>query len=130
MTTIEAPPPELDMARVEAFGADLLSTMNRSFTALMISVGHRSGLFDTLAGLPPSTSAEVAAAAGLNERYVREWLASMTVARIVDHDPSAATFKLPTEHAMFLTRAAGPDNLAYLAQYVAELGRVEDGIVD
>ena len=27
-----------------------------------------------LAGLPPATSAQIADAAGLNERYVREWL--------------------------------------------------------
>jgi SAM-dependent methyltransferase len=130
MTTIEAPPAELDMARVEAFGGELLGTLNRSLTALMISVGHRTGLYDTLAALPPSTSAEIARAAGLNERYVREWLAAMTTAGIVEYHAEESTFQLPAEHAMFLTRAAGPDNLAYLAQYVSELGRVEDGIVE
>ena len=130
MTTLEAAPTELDMARVEAFGGEMLGTLNRALTALMISVGHRTGLYDTLAGLPPSTSAEVAKATGLNERYVREWLAAMTTAGIVDYDAKDATFQLPAEHAMYLTREAGPDNLAYMTQVVSELGRVEDGIVE
>ena len=42
----------------------------------MTSIGHQTGLFDTMAGLPPSTSEQIAEAAGLHERYVREWLGS------------------------------------------------------
>jgi hypothetical protein len=40
------------------------------------------------------------------------------------------TYWLPREHAASLTRAAGPDNLAELAQIVAMLGQVESAIVD
>ena len=98
--------------------------------ALMTSVGHRVGLFDTMASLPPATSPQIAAAAGLEERYVREWLAAMTTGGIVDHDPEAMTFVLPPEHAASLTRAAGPENLAVQAQYVGLLAQVEDQIVD
>jgi 2-polyprenyl-3-methyl-5-hydroxy-6-metoxy-1,4-benzoquinol methylase len=79
---------------------------------------------------PPSTSAELAARAGLNERYVREWLGAMTTARVVDVDPDTSRFSLPAAHAAFLTRAAAADNMAVLAQYVAVLGAVEDDIVE
>ena len=97
--------------------------------ALMISIGHRSGLFDAMAALPPATSERIAQVAGLDERYVREWLAAMTTGRIVDHDPAAMTFTLPPAHAAWLTRAAGPDNLALQAQYVGLLAEVEDDIL-
>lgn len=123
--TSAARPAEFDSARAEAFAERMVGVLNDAAIALMTSIGHRVGLFDALAGLPPSTSAEVAAAAGLDERYVREWLAAMTVARIVEHDPSAGTFRLPPEHAASLTRAAGPDNLGIQTQYVGLLGAVE-----
>ena len=119
----------LDVERAQAFGGRMLDVANNAMTGLMISVGHRTGLFDTLAALRPSTSAEIAEAAGLEERYVREWLGAMTTARIVEHDRVQGTYALPPEHAMSLTRAAGPNNLATMMQFIALLGRVEDGVV-
>ena len=104
--------------------------MNDAAVVLMVSVGHRTGLFDVMAAMPPATSAEIAARAGLNERYVREWLGAMTTGRIVDHDGVAGSFSLPADHAACLTRAAGLDNLAVQAQYVGLLALVEDQIVD
>ncbi len=83
-----------------------------------------------MAGLPASTSSEIAEASGLDERYVREWLAAMTAGDVVDHDAQAGTFHLPPEHAGLLTRAAGPLNLTTYCQYVSLLGQVEDEIVD
>ena len=121
---------EIDAARAEEFGGELLQILNGGMLTLMISVGHRTGLFDTLATLAPSTSQQVADAAGLNERYVREWLNAMTVGRIVVHDPDALTYVLPAEHAVSLTRASGPGNLANMAQFTALFGLVEDDIVD
>jgi SAM-dependent methyltransferase len=120
----------LDPAKREAFAERMLDVWNSAFLSLMISVGHQTGLFDTLANLPPSSSAEVAAAAGLNERYVREWLAAMVTGRIVDYDPLGGTYALPPEHTASLTRAAGLDNLAFFTQYVAMCGNVEQQIVD
>jgi SAM-dependent methyltransferase len=87
-------------------------------------------LFDVMAAMPAATSAQIASEAALDERYVREWLAAMTTGRIVDHDDAAGTFSLPADHAAWLTRAAGQDNLAVLTQYVGLLALVEDQIVD
>jgi 2-polyprenyl-3-methyl-5-hydroxy-6-metoxy-1,4-benzoquinol methylase len=120
----------VDEAKAEDFTNRVVDILNGGMLSLMISIGHRTGLFDVMAGLPPSTSGEVAAAAGLNERYVIEWLGAMTTGRIVRHDAAAKTFWFPPEHAACLTRAAGPDNLASQAQYVAMLGDVETQIVD
>ena len=122
--------PDLDQARAEEFAERMVGVLNEGALALMTSIGHRTGLFDTMAGLPPSTSEQIASAANLNERYVREWLGAMVVGKIVEHDPENRTYRLPEEHAAFLTRAASPDNIAAFAQYIPLLGSVEDGIVE
>jgi SAM-dependent methyltransferase len=118
-----------DKARSKAFLERMTGIMNGGALALMCSIGHKTGLFDTMAGLEPATSAEIASAAGLHERYVREWLAAMACGEIVVHDEAADTFVLPAEHAGLLTRAAGPLNLTTFCQYVSLLGQVEDEVV-
>jgi SAM-dependent methyltransferase len=120
----------LDTTRIEAFGARMGDILNHGVLTLLMSIGHQAGLFDTLAELPESTSHEIAGAAGLNERYVREWLGAMTVARVVEYDARRRTYWLPREHAAFLTRAAGPDNLAGATQFIALLAGVESRLVD
>ncbi|MBW3590961.1 MAG: transcriptional regulator, partial [Actinobacteria bacterium] len=77
---------EETVAGSEEFAARLLEILNSGALALMTSIGHQTGLFDTMATLPPATSGQIAEAAGLNERYVREWLGAMSVGGFVDHD--------------------------------------------
>jgi len=112
------------------FADRMLRTMNEAALALMVSVGHRTGLFDAMAAMPTATSAEIASRASLDERYVREWLAVMTTGRIVEHDGATGTYWLPADHAAWLTRAAGMDNLATGMQYIGLMAQVEDQIVD
>ena len=120
----------MDEAKVEEFAGRMVGVLNDAMLALMTSIGHRTGLFDEMAGLPPSTTEEVASAADLDERYVREWLGAMVMGGIVDLDPSTNTYHLPPERAACLTRAAGPDNVAGLAQFVSLLGNVEEEVVE
>ncbi|NJR40738.1 MAG: methyltransferase domain-containing protein [Leptolyngbyaceae cyanobacterium CSU_1_4] len=119
-----------DTHKAEAFAERMLNILNSGAIALMTSIGHRTELFDTLAELPPATSQQIADAAGLNERYVREWLGAMVTSRLIDYDAIAKTFSLPAEHAAFLTRAVASDNIAVFAQYIPLLGTVEEQIID
>ena len=119
-----------DTAKAQAFAERLLTILNDGALCLMISIGHRTGLLDAMRDAAPSSSAEIAARAGLNERYVGEWLGAMVTGRIVNIDPARNRFSLPPEHAAFLTRAAGADNIGVFAQYIALLGSVEDEIVE
>ncbi|GJM22706.1 MAG: transcriptional regulator [Planctomycetota bacterium] len=122
--------PTIDAPAAAPFAERLTGILNGGALSLMISVGHRTGLFDTLAGRAPTNSADLAAAAGLNERYVREWLGAMTAGGIVHSAVGSGLFALPDEHAAFLTRAATPGNMAVPAQFLPMLARVEDPIVD
>jgi 2-polyprenyl-3-methyl-5-hydroxy-6-metoxy-1,4-benzoquinol methylase len=119
-----------DADRAAAFARKILDLLNHASLALMVSIGHRTGLFDAMRGLPPSTSAEIAATAGLDERYVREWLGAMVTGGIVEVDQTSTCYVLPDEHAAALTRAAGSDNMAPFAQYIPLLGSIEDEIVE
>ncbi len=119
----------LDQSKADAFADRMLSILNEGALALMCSIGHRTRLFDVMSGLPPSTSGQIADAAELNERYVREWLGAMVVGRIVEYEPDNKVYRLPPEHAAFLIRTAAPDNMAVFAQYIPLLGTVEDQIV-
>jgi len=121
---------ELDQAKSDAFAGHMVGLLNNAALALMISVGHRVGLFDAMSKLQPATSEQIATAAGLNERYVREWLCAMVTGKIVVHQPADETFALPAEHAAWLTRAAGTNNLALQAQYIPLLAQVEDRIIE
>ncbi|TXS47403.1 methyltransferase domain-containing protein [Streptomyces sp. OR43] len=119
-----------DAVKQEAFAGRMVQVVNDTCLGLMAGLGHRSGLFDTMAGMAPATSAEIAQAAGLNERYVREWLGAMVVGGFVDYVPEQETYALPPEHAASLTRAAGPDNLARIAQDFGMMGEVEQQVLE
>jgi SAM-dependent methyltransferase len=131
MTTTEI---QLDHSSTDATAAQfadrLLDILNSGAIASMISIGHRTGLFDAMATLPAATSTTIAATARLNERYVREWLGAMVTGRIVAYEQRDRTYRLPAEHAAFLTRRASPDNFAAFMQYIPLIGTVEDAIVD
>jgi ubiquinone/menaquinone biosynthesis C-methylase UbiE len=120
----------MDPQKAEAFAGRLLTALNDGALCLMASIGHRTGLFDAMADQTPLTSSEIASRAGLNERYVREWLGAMVTSGVVIVDPQSVRYHLPPEHAAYLTRAAGANNFAAFTQYVPLLGQVEDAIVE
>jgi 2-polyprenyl-3-methyl-5-hydroxy-6-metoxy-1,4-benzoquinol methylase len=126
MTTAGA----FDQLKAEAFSGRMVQMLNDSMLGIMTSIGHQTGLFDKMSTLSPSTSGEIAEAAGLNERYVREWLGAMVTGGIVEYNPAGRTYSLPAEHAAFLTRAAGPNNMATFLQFVALIGNVEQQLVE
>lgn len=114
----------------DAFAARMIDMLNGAAVTLMTSVGHRTGLFDAMAILPASTADEIARAARLNERYVREWLGAMVTGGIVRFDPAGGRYWLPPEHAALLTRASSQGNFGVSAQWIALLGSVETDIVN
>jgi len=119
-----------DARKAEAFAGRLLGALNDGALCVMAAIGHRTGLFDTMRGMPAATSAEIARAAGLDERYVREWLGAMVTSRVVEVDDQSERYRLPAEHAAFLTRAARADNIGSLTQYISLLSTVEDDIIE
>jgi SAM-dependent methyltransferase len=121
----------IDQSKAETFAGRMLDVLNSSLLGLMISIGHQTNLFDVMSRLPsPSTTTEIAKAANLNERYVREWLGAMVTAKIIEYNRDTSKYRLPPEHAAFLTKDAGIDNISVFMQYISLLGNVEQKVVE
>ena len=119
----------VNVEQAEMFAENMLDVFNKASLSIMISIGHRSKLFDMMSASGEITSQELAKNNHLNERYVREWLAAMSVGEIVIYNPNNKTYLLPTEHAAFLTRPVGSDNFATLFQYIPVMANVEDQLL-
>lgn len=108
----------------------LTDVMNKSSLAIMLSIGHRTKLFDVLSTLPPSTIKEIASKSNLNARYVKEWLGAMVTAKIIDFDSNSDKFSLPKEKSVYLTRENNIYNFAASMQWIPILSQVEDEIIE
>jgi SAM-dependent methyltransferase len=123
MTTTDI---RFDPARVEAFAGRLMPILAHGLLSHMIDLGDRTGLF-AAAAQGPGTSQEIADRAGLQERYVREWLGAMVTSDIVDYDAASDTYLLSPEHAVLLT---GPGSMAPLAHGNTTLGSHIGGLAE
>ncbi|KAJ3298180.1 hypothetical protein HK104_011030 [Borealophlyctis nickersoniae] len=108
----------------------LINIANSSALSILISIGHRLGLFDVLPLTPQDglTSTDIAQKAGLNERYVREWLGGLVCGKIVSFDPSNGRYHLEPDYAPFLTQSS-PENMAPFISFLPMMGAVQDKIV-
>jgi 2-polyprenyl-3-methyl-5-hydroxy-6-metoxy-1,4-benzoquinol methylase len=118
-----------DEKKAEKFAEEVFKVINGGTLSMMISIGHRTGLYDTMKEMEPAEFENIAAKASLNPRYVKEWLGAMVTGGIVEYDEFSDTYHLPLEHAASLTRSAGADNIGVFSQYISVLGGVEDDIV-
>jgi SAM-dependent methyltransferase len=124
-TTTAAP----EDADPDAAAERIVGIFNDGAICLLTAIGHDLGLFETLGTLPAATSIQLADAAGLEERYVREWLGGIVTAGFVEYGPQAGTYSLRPDHAPLLT-GAGPDNLARSMRYVTLMGEVATKIIE
>lgn len=123
------PAPHFDKDKAKAFTQLMVRHLEGASVTVMMEVGRRVGLFDTLAEMGPATSAAIADRAGLSERYVREWLGAMVCGGIVEHDAGEGTFRLPPEHAAGLT-GSSTKNFATMAEFFPLMARVIPHVTD
>jgi ubiquinone/menaquinone biosynthesis C-methylase UbiE len=87
-----------------------------------MAIGYRTGLFDAMDEFDsPQPVDSIAKKAGLNSRYITEWLGIMVTGRIVELLQSAdgiPLFSLPKHRADVITRRAGESNLGVYTQEI------------
>jgi SAM-dependent methyltransferase len=98
----------VDPQKAQEFVGRVLSDTSAAMITTLCAVGDRLGLFKDLAEHGAATSGALAARAGINERYAREWLSALAAAGYLTYEPSSGTFTLPPEHAPALAHEAGP----------------------
>ena len=95
--------------RLRAFTYTVFSQLQGAVTAGMIHLGDRLGLYGALAAADaPLTSSQLAESAGLDERWVREWLANQAAARLVECDDAVERFWLSGEGRAVLASPQHP----------------------
>jgi SAM-dependent methyltransferase len=112
----------VDMDKLNAFMGRFVGDLGAAVHAGMVVIGEKLGLYKALAK-NPMTSAELAAATGTDERYVREWLSSQAAGAYVTYDEKTNKFSLTEEQAFAL---ANEDSPAYLpGAFELALGSLE-----
>ena len=97
----------------------LFQAMIHTLELFGVYLGKRLGLYAALHARGPLTPAGLAAAAGIVERYAREWLEQQAVAGLIAVDDAARPaeerrYRMPAEHVGVLV---DPDHAAHLAPF-------------
>jgi len=107
---------------VKTFQERMVDVLNCGALNLAMGLGYRAGLFDIMdARNWPCTVDEICVPAGLNRRYVQEWLGVMVCGGIVElvrEDDGPPRFLLPKAHGDVLARRAGSGNLGVYTQEI------------
>jgi 2-polyprenyl-3-methyl-5-hydroxy-6-metoxy-1,4-benzoquinol methylase len=90
----------VDQGKLYQFVGQMLSDLGGAASVALVRIGDALGLYKTLHERGALTAAELAAAAGVNERYLREWLAHQAASNYLAYDPATRKFTLPPEQAM------------------------------
>jgi 2-polyprenyl-3-methyl-5-hydroxy-6-metoxy-1,4-benzoquinol methylase len=103
-----------------------------AFDLFSVYLGDVLGLYRSLADKGPLTSAELAATAGVHERYAREWLEQQAASALleVDQDGDAQRFRLPAGHDEALLDVASLNYIAPTAHSVLASIRPIDKLVE
>ena len=91
---------ELNQEKLEAFVERVVLDVGTAMRGGLAYIGDQLGIYKAMAESGPVTAGQLAERTGLNERYLREWLGSMTTAEYVEHDAEDDTYLLPPEHAL------------------------------
>jgi SAM-dependent methyltransferase len=124
-----------DVEQRDALVGRLFEGILGTMDLLNVYLGDRLGLYRALADHGPTTYGELAARAGIHERYAREWLEQQAVGGLltvddVSLDAGARRYTLPAGHAEVLTDVTSVNYLAYVGRFAACLGGAAPALLD
>jgi len=108
----------IDPAVLQAKQALLVGFSIGAHVSAMIYVGMKLGLYAAMRKSGPVTSEALAAATGLHERWIREWLRGQAAGTVLEYDAPDGAFSLSPEMAVLL---ADPDHLMSMESSFAGL---------
>jgi len=104
----------VDEGKLNELLGRFVTDLGGSYQAVSAVIGDRLGLYRALLSVMPATPTEVAAAAGIGERYAREWLRGQAAGGYITYDSDAQRFLLTEEQAFAL---ASPDGMQIAAAF-------------
>ena len=121
-------PPQPDA--LNAMMGKVITDLGAAANGALVVLGDRLGLYRALAEAGPSSSADLATRTGLNERYVREWLATQAASGYVDYDATEETFSMTPEQAAVFADPDSPVAMAGGFYSVSSLYHDEPRVTD
>ena len=102
------PATNIDEGKLNAFIGQMLSDLGGASSIAMVRLGDTLGLYKAIHANGPMTSMELAKAAKVDERYLREWLSHQAASNYLSYDPATSKFAMPPEQAMVFANEESP----------------------
>jgi tRNA G46 methylase TrmB len=94
--------------KLNAFIGRMLADLGGASSVGLVRMGDALGLNKILHGKGPMTASELAEAAKVDVRYLREWPSHQAASNYLAYDPTAEKFSLPPEQAMVFADESSP----------------------
>jgi SAM-dependent methyltransferase len=102
------PATTIDEGKLNAFIGQMLTDLGGASSVAMVRLGDTLGLYKAIHDNAAMTSAELAKAAKVDERYLREWLSHQAASNYLSYDPVTSKFAMPPEQAMVFANEDSP----------------------
>jgi len=101
----------IDEGKLHQFIGQMLTDLGGAVSIALVRMGDNLGLYKALHDKGPMTVPELAAFAGVNARYLREWASHHAASNYLSYDPATQKFALPEEQAMVFAVEDSPVNM-------------------
>ncbi|MGE0260315.1 MAG: class I SAM-dependent methyltransferase [Alphaproteobacteria bacterium] len=120
----------MDEEKLHQFVGQMLSDLGGAASIALVRIGDALGLYKALHRKGPMTVSDLAAATGLQERYLREWASQQAASNYLSYDPATRKFALPEEQAMVFAVDDSPVNMTGAFDLMVALMAAQDKVQD
>jgi 2-polyprenyl-3-methyl-5-hydroxy-6-metoxy-1,4-benzoquinol methylase len=120
----------INQVKLHEFLGHAITDFGATFTAALIQIGDRLGLYKALVAGGQQTPAELAKRTNTAERYVREWLSNQAAGGYVSYDPATAKFFLSEEQAFAMADDSSPVFMPGAFQVALAATKAEDRLTE
>ena len=89
----------------------MLNDLGGAASVSMVRMGDALGLYKTLHKNGSMTCEALASAAGVHQRYLREWLSHQAASNYLTYDPVSNKFTIPEEQATLFAIEDSPTTM-------------------
>src|SRR6516225_10575688 len=108
MTHMEKQEAQINESALQDLVGKMVGDLGAVVSGALVVLGDRLGLYRALAEVGPADSAKLATHTGLDERYVREWLANQAASGYVNYEPKSGCFSMSAEQKAVFADADSP----------------------
>jgi SAM-dependent methyltransferase len=116
----------IDGKKLNDFVQHAFYDLSAGYMGVMLSLGHKLGLYGVLAGAGPLTAVLVAEKSGCDPRYVREWLNSQVAGGYLLYHPESECYELTPEQSLVLADEDSPYFMPHAWEVPASMWFDED----